>query len=287
MQQNQDNNSSTVELAITVRPSKELLENLSTNYIGSPDFEKADIQFYNYCSILQSCGANLSITTDASSLEIDKTAVITDSFAIIANFSESNPAQGNKKAVADILASQRFLKFIAAPGTLDASDVLRAGNQFFIALSDNTNEEGAMQLAFHLSDAGYEPIILNDLNMPAPLSALAVYLGDNKILINEKLSKNINFIAFDQIIVPTNEESATNAVLVNNTLVMGSGYTNTTRELRSKGIRFEEVNISELEKAGLNVRLLSLTGHLMPNTGKITLPASSTTSSSNEGQAAA
>jgi len=263
MQLNQDVNS--VEMVITAKPTRDTLENASGFSIGSPDFEKADIQFYNYCSAIEKCGAKVAISNNAKNIDVNKLAVIADSFAIIGNFDKNSAAQESLKDVVSILASNKFLKFITSPGLLDASDVLRAGNQFFIALSDNTNEEGAAQLAFFLASAGYEPVIMDQLKTSEPLSSLAVYLGNDKILIDKKLSKNVNFIGFDQIVVSSLEKGATNSEMINGTLLIASGYTETIQSLRTNGVNFEEVNISELEKSGLSVKSMSLTMQVMKN----------------------
>jgi len=254
---NDMNASGAEEIAITSRPSSG-----SEEKSGLVDWEKADLQHYNFSLAVEKCGVELISTTSretsADAYMINRAAVITDSFAIIGNFAEDDILQRQKKNVASTLASIRFLQFISAPGLMDANDVLRAGNQFFIALSDSTNEEGAAQLAFFLTEAGYEVSIITDFNNRQPLSSLAVYLGDNKILIDKKLAKNINFIGFDQIIVSASERGATNSAMINGTLVMGSGFDNTAAELRAKGIRLIEVNISELERADIGVKDLVL-----------------------------
>ena len=50
---------------------------------------------------------------------------MTERLAVLSNFSDSSPRQGEQQATASVLAGSRFLKFVTSPGRLDAGDVLR------------------------------------------------------------------------------------------------------------------------------------------------------------------
>ena len=231
--------------------------------VGIPDVERALLQHDAYCQALVKCGVDVqALRPDPQFPDgcfISDMAVVTENLAVISNFSNNSPRQGEQRSAAEVLAGSRFLKFITAPGRLDSSDVLQIQNHFYIGLSDHTNQEGASQLAFFLKEFGYEATVLDlQLENIIRLKTAAVYLGDDRIMIREELAHNYAFIAYDKIIVSRHEKGATNAAMVNGTLLLPAGYPEALMDIKIAGIPYIELNASEFEKMNGGINCLSL-----------------------------
>ncbi len=249
-----------ISRAIVRLPGRELA---TAATIGVPDAARAASQHNKYADALRQCGVDVvTLPADPALPQaclVGSTAVMTDQLAVIGNFSESSLRQGEQKSVATALIGDRFLKFITAPGLLDGEDVLRIGNHFYIALSGQTNQEGAAQLAFFLTEFGYGVTMLEQSPENAVrLNTAAAYLGQNALLVREELARNFAFLSFDKIIVPYRERGAAASILVNGTVLMPAGYAQTAAAVKETGIPVIELNISEFEKIGASLKTLSL-----------------------------
>lgn len=236
--------------------------------IGIPDAERAAYQHDAYCRALAQCGVELrALKYDPAhpdGCSISDTAVLAGNLAVICNFDAKSPRQGEQQAAASLLAGSRILKFITAPGTLDAADVARIGNDFYIGLSDRTNTEGAAQLAFFLLEFGYRAHIL-DIAQETPLRLSAAVCdlgmgadGHHRILLREDLARNYAFIAYEKIVVPFAARGAANAVMVNGTLLMPQGYAGVADMVRALGVSVIELQMSEFDKMNSGMASLSL-----------------------------
>lgn len=248
--------------AILRRPAKNLAEG-AMDGVGVPDFERAQLQHIALCEALKSCGVSLSLLNADKQFPdgsmVGDMAVVTERLAVMSNFAENNPRQGEQQAAASALAGSRFLKFVTAPGLMDAGDVLRLGGRFYIGLTERTNEEGAAQLAFFLKEFGHDSTVVDmrEAGMPR-LGSAAVYLGRDRIMVREELARHYAFLEYEKIVLEDAEKSAAAALMVNGTLIMPQGFPRLRGELRLMDIPLIEINISEFEKTGANLSRLAL-----------------------------
>ena len=249
--------------AITRRPGKNFAEGICPA-VGIPNYERALAQHKAYCDALEKCGVALTVlpadTQFPDACFISDMAIVTEYLAVIGSFADNSPRQGEQKDVASALAATKILKFVTAPGKLDCSDVLQIRDHFYIGLSDHTNQEGASQLAFFLKEYGYKVTML-DLSKEESVQRLntaATYLGRDRILIRENLARHFSFLEYEKIAVPNKERSGSNAVMVNGTLIMPAGYSETLAAVGDAGIPVIEVNVSEFEKMNGGLGCLSL-----------------------------
>lgn len=231
--------------------------------VGIPDYELALVQHAAYCVALERCGVTLSaLKADAlfpDGCFISDMAVVAGNLAVVCNFADDSPRQGEQKAAASQLSSTKFLKFVTSPGRLDSGDVLQIQDHFYIGLSDHTNAKGAAQLARFLQEFGYKADIL-DLEGDAPLRLrmAATYLGRDRILIREDISRHYAFLQYEKIIAPKEESRAANAVMVNGTLLLSAGCPVTLLQMKAAGIPVIETDVSEFEKMNGGLSCLSL-----------------------------
>lgn len=259
--------------AIVCPPGKNLS---AAAAIGVPDDARAALQHQKYIEALRQCGVTVtSLAPDATLPDaclVGNIAVITENLAVISNFSNHSLRQGEQKSIASTLAGDKFLKFITAPGLLDADDVLRIRNHFYIGLSNCTNHDGAAQLAFFLTEFGYEVTVLEqEPENAVRLGTAATWLGHNSLLIREELARNFAFLGFDKIIVPHRERGAANAQMVNGTLLLPAGYAETAAAVKNAVANVIEINVSEFEKMGSGLKNLSLCLPQVAREGRVDL----------------
>jgi dimethylargininase len=231
--------------------------------IGIPDYERALLQHASYCAALEKCGVEVTTLKTESLFPdgcfVSDMAIIAGNLAVVCNFSDDSPRQGEQKAAAGHLSATRFLKFIAAPGRLDGGDVLQIQDRFSIGLSDHTNAKGAEQLSRFLAEFGYKSDILDlEGDSPLRLRMAATYLGRDRLLIREDISKHYAFLQYEKIVVPREEGRAANAIMVNGTLILPAGCPDTRAQLRAAGIPVIETDVSEFEKMNGGLNCLSL-----------------------------
>lgn len=249
-----------VSHAIVCPPGKNLA---AAAAIGVPDDTRAHQQHQKYVEALKQCGVEVrTIAADPvfpNASLVGNTAIVTEYLAVIGNFSNHSPRQGEQKGVASALAGDKFLKFITAPGLLDAEDVLRIRNHFYVSLSNFTNQEGAAQLAFFLREFGYTMTVLEQHPESfVRLNTAAAYIDHNCLIIREELSRNFAFLGFEKIVVPHRERGATSALMINGTLLLPAGYAETAAAVKEVVTAVIEVNVSEFEKMGGGLRSLAL-----------------------------
>jgi dimethylargininase len=251
-----------IEQALLRKPAQNIAEG-QVRSADAPDYERAQLQHAALTEALKKCGVAVTTlnpdTIFPNGSFIGNIAVVTERLAVIGNFADTDPRQGEQQAAASVLAGSRFLKFISAPGRLDASDVLRLGNRFYIGLSARTNEEGAAQLAFFLKEFGYDASLLNmssygDLR----LSAAAVYIGRDRLLVRAEMAQHYAFLEYDKIILSPEEKGAAGAFMANGTLILPQGFPRLREEMRFLEVPLIEVNVSEFEKTGGSLSCLAL-----------------------------
>ena len=214
-------------------------------------YELAGRQHEAYCQLLRDCGLEiieLSVNRDyPDSTFIEDTAVVFDEIAIMANFGVES-RRGEVKGIEPALAKYRRIARIQSPATLDGGDVLQVGRRVFVGLSLRTNEAGIQSLKGFLEPFGYHitPVVLRDC---LHLKSACTALGDETLLVNPHWLDLRPFADFRTIRVPDGEPWAANALWINDTVLMHSGFSQTIKILRDEGFTVETTDISELLKA--------------------------------------
>ena len=149
---------------------------------------------------------------------------------------------------------------ICAPGSLDGGDVCEAEGHFFIGLSKRTNEEGARQLATHLTDQGYTCSLVDVRGMTSILhlkSAIS-WIGNRTFVATEEMAENTVFAGYEFIRVLAEESNAANCVRVNHRVLVAAGNPRLTADLVEHGFNPLVLDISEFRKMDGGLSCLSL-----------------------------
>lgn len=250
--------------AIVRPPSANFADGLTTVDLGKPDYQLALRQHEAYCHALENCGLRLTrlasddLFPDATFVE--DTAVLTERDAMITR-------PGAASRAGEILEIKRVLhdfysefSSIHEPGTLDGGDVCEAGDTFFIGVSQRTNEAGAQQLAEFLTELGYRSALIDirGLSNILHLKSGLAYLGGNRLLVIDELKDRSEFSSYEVVGVDKSEAYAANCVLINDQVLIASGFPGLQRELERLNLAVITLDMSEFQKMDGGLSCLSL-----------------------------
>jgi len=248
--------------AIVRQPAVSLVRGLTCAGLGQPDYDKAMLQHQHYVAALQACGVEVTILPAdeafPDSCFIEDPVLLTEQFALLTRPgapSRLGEVEINRAAIRSFYREN--IREIQAPGTLDAGDVLRVEQHFFIGLSARTNQEGARQAIHFLEQAGYSAstVPLQDvLHLKTGLS----YLDQGRLLVCGEFVDHPAFAHLEQQIVEPGESYASNCILVNGTVLLASGFPATSALLRRLGYALIELDMSEFRKLDGGLSCLSL-----------------------------
>ncbi|MEI7485415.1 MAG: arginine deiminase family protein [Ignavibacteriota bacterium] len=247
--------------AIVRKPCPDMIRGITSAELGKPDYALALEQHNNYVGALKECGLNVTVLEALNdfpdSTFIEDVALCTSKFALVTN-PGAPERNGEKSFIREPL--QKFFSIIEeikSPGTLDAGDVMMAGNDFYIGISERTNNEGAEQLNNILQKygmTGTKVPLSTMLHLKTGLS----YLEKNNLLVSGEFINNPAFKNFSRIIVDNKEAYAANSLWVNGKVIVPKGHTNTKVQIENAGYTTIEVDVSEFQKLDGGLSCLSL-----------------------------
>ncbi|MFN8258642.1 MAG: arginine deiminase family protein [Bacteroidales bacterium] len=247
--------------AIVRRPCPEMINGITSSNLGKPDYYKAILQHDKYIEALIKCGLEVTLLESDShfpdSCFIEDVAICTEKFAVVTNpgaISRNGEKDGMKGVLSSFFQS---IYEIESPGTLDGGDVMRTGDHFYIGISDRTNHSGANQLIQILSKTGFtaSKIVCGDiLHLKTGLS----YIENNVLLTHKRFLHLSEFVEFQKIIIPEEEEYAANSLWINGNVIVPAGFPLTKSHIENVGYKVIEVDVSEFRKLDGGLSCLSL-----------------------------
>jgi dimethylargininase len=251
--------------AIVRAPGSNFTEGLTTVDLGIPDVETALAQHAAYCRALEQLGLEVArLAPDPAfpdSTFVEDTAVLTSrGAAILAR--PGAPSREGEIAGIEAALSRFYGSFsrITAPGTLDGGDICEAGDHYFLGVSARTNEEGARQLSRFLSAGGYTSSLVDIRGVPDILhlkSGLA-WLSGRRLAVIGALADDPAFAGWELLRLSPEEGYAANLVVVNDAVLVASGFPKLARAVRELGHRPVALEMSEFRKMDGGLSCLSL-----------------------------
>ncbi len=248
----------TYKHALVRRPGQRFAEGLTGANLGKPSYKLAKEQHEAYCEVLHSIGLEVTVLEADERYPdgcfVEDTAVITERVAVITRPGDV-ARQGEEEAIAELLARERPLARISAPGTLDGGDVMRVGDHFYIGLSGRTNEEGARQLAEILNAHGYDSSTLpvnTVLHLKTGITPIAegVFVGIKEFAERPEFQTCVK--------LDPKEAYAANCLRINDILLMPEGFAALKKRLENYGLGIVEIPMSEFRKMDGGLTCLSL-----------------------------
>ena len=247
--------------AIVRKPCAEMVNGITTSTLGKPDFGLALKQHLIYIEALQACGLSVKVLEADSrypdSTFIEDVAVCTPLCGIVTNPGALS-RRGERDVMFDVLAGFYMnVHEITSTGTLDAGDVMMVGPNFYIGLSERTNDEGASQLIRILRNYNLDGITVKMDKMLHLKTGLS-YLENNNLLISRQFIHDKTFDRFNKILIDDEEAYAANSLWINGTVLVPNGYPRTLEKIKKAGYKTMEVDTSEFRKLDGGLSCLSL-----------------------------
>jgi len=247
--------------AIVRAPCAEMINGITTSTEGKPDFKLARKQHLIYIKALQACGLNVHVLEAdprfPDSTFIEDVAVCTPYCGIVTNPGALS-RRGERDAMFGVLAGfYNNVYEITSPGTLDAGDVMMVGGDYYIGLSERTNENGASQLIRILRNYNLNGIAVKMDKMLHLKTGLS-YLENNNLLISHQFTNDQMFDHFNKILINEDEAYSANSLWINGTVLVPEGYPRTLEKITQAGYKTIEVDTSEFRKLDGGLSCLSL-----------------------------
>ncbi len=249
------------QYAITRPPCPRITEGITTANLGKPNYDKSLLQHQNYVNTLQQLGLEI-ITLEANnnfpdSTFIEDVVLYTPEVVIL-----TNPGAASRKGETALIAQmiqERFevVEKIRPPGTIEAGDIMRVGHDFYIGLSERSNEAGFRQLIVILERYGMRGIPVSMQEM-LHLKTGVSYLENNNLLVCGEFIHHDTFKHFNRIVVEEEEAYAANSLWINGTVIVPEGFPKTKLKIEQLGYPVVTVDVSEFQKVDGGLSCLSV-----------------------------
>ncbi|MDU1411772.1 MAG: arginine deiminase family protein [Clostridium sp.] len=248
---------------IVRRPCRAIVNGITTANLGKPDYELALKQHDKYIETLKSCGVDVTVLEAneefPDSCFVEDVALCTKKCVIV-----TRPGAMSRREEIMQLDMQETLKkffpnieYIKEPGTIEAGDIMMVGDQFYIGLSERTNESGAKQMIDILEKYELSGTVV-PLKEVLHLKTGVSYLENNNLLVAGEFVDSPLFKDFNKIVIDKEESYSANCIWVNDTVLIPKGYPKTKEAIENKGYKVVEVDTSEYRKIDGGLSCLSL-----------------------------
>lgn len=248
---------------IVRRPCRAIVNGITTANLGKPDYELALKQHDKYIETLKSCGVDVTVLEAneefPDSCFVEDVALCTKKCVIV-----TRPGAMSRREEIMQLDMQETLKkffsnieYIKEPGTIEAGDIMMVGDQFYIGLSERTNESGAKQMIDILEKYELSGTVV-PLKEVLHLKTGVSYLENNNLLVAGEFVNSTLFKDFNKIVIDKEESYSANCIWVNDTVLIPKGYPKTKEAIENKGYKVVEVDTSEYRKIDGGLSCLSL-----------------------------
>ena len=247
--------------AIVRTPAKSMINGITSVDLGKPNYELALEQHAKYIQALEHCGLEVSVLPPLEgfpdSCFVEDVALLTTECAVL-----TRPgALSRRNEITHILETLEnnysSVYSVISPGTLEAGDIMMAGKDFYIGLSDRTNHSGATQMKGFLDKHGMQTHFIRMSEMLHLKTGLA-YLENNNLLAFGELLTKPDFGKFNILEVGHDEAYAANSIWVNDKVLMPAGFSKTIAMVKNAGYEVIEIEASEFEKLDGGLSCLSL-----------------------------
>ena len=247
---------------IVRRPSRSMIDGITTADLGKPDYELALRQHDAYIEAMRACGAEVTVLPAMEeypdSCFVEDVAVVTPECAIITN--PGAPSRNGEKAYIVEALSKFYpkdrIEYITE-GTIEGGDVMMVGKHFYVGLSKRTNEAGIANFGRILAKYGMTCSEVK-LEKVLHLKTGVNYLENNNMLVSGEFVTKPEFEKYNRVEIPEEEAYAANCIWVNDTVIVPAGYPAVLKAVQGMGYKTLTVDTSEYRKLDGGLSCLSL-----------------------------
>jgi len=247
--------------AIVRTPGRSVVDGLRANAGPSPDYARVVAEHVAYVEALRAAGVSVTVLPaleefpDSMFLE-DPALVFTDT-AILLNPGAAS-RQGEARELSPTLTA-RFARVLALPeGHADGGDILVTPDRVFIGLSARTDDRGATALRQLLSTIGRASEIVRVPAGTLHLKTDCSLLDSQTVLATEAVASAEWLDGFRVLVVPDDERHASNAVRVNDVVLLRAGCPRTQEMLTAHGFTVVALPTAEIAKIDAGLSCMSL-----------------------------
>jgi dimethylargininase len=247
--------------AIVRAPGKSVVNGLRANTAPAPDFEKVVAEHDSYIAALRAAGVAVTVL---EALEEFPDSIFVEDPALV--FSEAavllRPGAPSRIAEAQELSSTLAARFPEvlqlSDGFADGGDILVTPGRVVIGLSARTNEVGATTLQALLKSIGLTSQVVNVPRGTLHLKTDCALIDEETVLSTEELASSGMLEGYRTLVVPNDERHATNALRVNDVLLIRAGCPRTLEMLLKHGLKVLQLPVSEVAKIDAGLSCMSL-----------------------------
>jgi dimethylargininase len=228
---------------------------------GDPTNDGIRAEHDAYVAALRSAGVAVTVLPPLEdfpdSMFVEDPALVFTEGAILLR-----PGAPSRAAEADAIAPtlrDLFDGVLELPaGFADGGDVMVTPTQVIIGLSARTDRAGAEALAACLAELGHKAAIVETPAGVLHLKSACSLLDDETMLCAPALAATGMFDGFRRVITPDGEDTAANALRVNDAVMVGAGFPRTIELLSSLGYAVVPLETSEIGKIDAGLSCMSL-----------------------------
>lgn len=235
--------------AIARRPAESVVKGLRAFDLGPPDHDKYLREHDLYLDALRTSGLEVKILPPLEdfpdSVFVEDTALCLPEGVIILR--PGTPTRRDEAAVmaADCMALGLHVLPIDGDGSVDGGDILVTDREILVGASARTNRPGFDALSRILDDWGYHSRLVQTPKAVLHFKSDCAVLDSNTILATSRLASADCFKDYNVLEVPRGEEAAANAIRVNETVFMATGFTRTADMLSGGGYMVKTLPVSQ------------------------------------------
>jgi dimethylargininase len=247
--------------AIVRNPGRSVVHGLRASAGPAPVFEQIVAEHRSYIAALQVAGVEVTVL-DAleqfpDSIFVEDPALVFSQAAILLR-----PGAPSRMAEARELESTLTARFAEVlelrEGFADGGDILVTPDRVLIGLSARTNELGAAYLQRLLDSIGRPSKVVTVPRGTLHLKTDCSLVDEDTILATPELARSGLLESYRTLVVAEEERHATNAVRINDVVLIREGCPRTLALLQKHGLSVVPLPVSEIAKIDAGLSCMSL-----------------------------
>jgi dimethylargininase len=248
--------------AITRAPSRSVVSGLRADNRGDPTYDGVLAEHRAYIAALKSCGVAV---TELPALEAFPDSIFVEDPALV--FTEGAivlrpgaPSRFGESAEMATTLRQLFptLHELPAPGFADGGDILVTPQSVMIGLSARTDETGGKALIQILARMGKKAELVRTPPGVLHFKSDCSLLDEETVFSTKRLAASGVFKGLKVLPVPDGEETAANALRINNTVLISNAHRRSIDLLSQAGYAVQPMATDEIAKIDAGLSCMSL-----------------------------
>ena len=250
------------DLVILRKPGNSVATGLRAGVGDDPDFDGVAAEHDVYAAALAEAGVEVislpPLEAFPDSIFVEDPALVFAKEAILLRPGAVS-RRGEAREIAPVLRDH-FDDVLELPGTgfADGGDILQTPEKVMIGLSERTDETGALALQKLLLDIGRKSEIVRTPEGVLHFKSDCALLDDETVLSTKRLAASGVFDGINVVTTPAGEETAANALRINDVVFLSDGHRRTAGLLDERGYKIIPLATTQIQKIDAGLSCMSL-----------------------------